>query len=117
MAAPRPSRPFTRRGITFTSQYAYRQYLAAEKGYSTPAARNKAIAAQRRLVEAHATSLTAAQRGVLAAGIADYQGRIGSFVEGQAFAQRGSNRLPPEVLQLLREAGNGAYPLWRVIYR
>ena len=117
MAAPRPSRPFTRRGITFTSQYAYRQYLAAERGFPTPAARNKAIAAQRRIVDAHATLLTPAERGVLAAGVADWQGRIGSFIEGQPTAQRLSSRLPPELLALLKKADNGAYPVWRLIYR
>jgi len=112
-----PSKPFTRRGITFASQYAYRQFLAAERGFATPAARNKAIAQAKKKLAPRRGELSDAQVGALAAGLADYKHRIGSFVEGLAPADRGSNRLPPEVLSLIRSLGANQYPIWRMLYQ
>jgi len=112
-----PSKPFTRRGITFASQYAYRQFLAAERGFSSPAARNKAIAAAKRAITPRRGTLTDGEVGVLSAGIADYKGRIGSFVEGIAPSARGSNRLPPEVIAVMRSLGANQYPIWRMLYQ
>ncbi len=57
-----PAKPFTRRGITFASQYAYRQFLAAEKGFASPAARNKAIKEARKVVDHYPGGLTACPR-------------------------------------------------------
>jgi hypothetical protein len=115
--AAKGSKPFVRRGITFASQYAYRQYLAAEKGFASPAARNKAVKATRDLVRQFPGGLTAEQQGVVAAGLADYRHRIGSFVEGTALAKRTSNRLPRELVILLRSMGGDQYPLWRALYK
>lgn len=114
--AARPSKPFVRRGIIFQSQYAYRQFLAAERGFASPAARNKAIAEMRKVVNQYPGGLNKEQRGVMAAGLADWRGRLGSHIEGIAPAARGSNRLPPELNQMLRDMGPDAYPLWRTLY-
>ena len=114
--ATRASKPFTRRGIAFASQYAYRQFLAAEKGYASPAARNKAIAEAKKVVTRYPGNLTKPQQGVLAAGIADNRHRIGSFIEGIEPAKRGSSLLPPELNSLIRDMGPDAYPIWRTLY-
>lgn len=109
-------KPFVRRGITFASQYAYRQFLATEKGFATPAARNKAIAAAKRVITPRRGQLTDAQVGVLSAGVADYKKRIGSYVEGAPIDKRGSNRLPAELQSLIRSLGDGQYSIWRMLY-
>ena len=117
MAAPRPSRPFTRRGITFTSQYAYRQFLAAERGLaSVPQMRKRQAEAREEIRRLGLGELTQPQAGRLAADIAEWKHRIGSYVEGQAPAERGSSRLPPEMLARLRAMGAGQYPIWRLLY-
>lgn len=112
-----PRKPFVRRGITFSSQYAYRQFLAAERGFATPAARNKAIAAQKRLVSRYPGGLSKEEQGVLAAGLADYQGRIGSHIHGASPETRGSSRLPRELQLLIRRMGADQYPIWRALYK
>jgi hypothetical protein len=116
MPQPTP-KPFTRRGITFASQYAYRQFLAAERGFASPSARNKAVARAKSEMAKYSTGLTPEQRGVLAAGVADYRNRIGSYIQGLPPDQRGSSRLPNYLQQMIRDLGPNAYPIWRMLYR
>lgn len=116
MAAGRVAKPFVRRGITFQSQYAYRQFLAAEKGFASPFQRQKAINEVKRRLGRMLITVPKDQAGALAADIADWRRRIGSFVEGQAPTERGSNRLPPEVVARIRSMGDWQWVIWRELY-
>jgi hypothetical protein len=110
-------KPFVRRGITFASQYAYRQFLAAEKGYPSKYAREQEVARLHARLDRYTSALTKAERGELIAGVADYKGLIGSYVQGIDPARRGSNRLPDRLVELIKRLGPDAYPIWRTLYR
>lgn len=112
-----PRKPFFARGVWWASQSDYREMLAQEAGFASRAERDKKRAEMKKLVVAKPGNLTDAQQGVLAAGLADYQGRIGSFVETGDIAKRGSNLLPRELQVLIREMGDAQYPIWRLLYR
>src|SRR5690348_445473 len=117
MAAARPGKPFTRGGITYPSQYAYRKAIAARAGFTSPAQRAKARQQSKTIIESYTSTLTPEQRGVLAAQIADWAGALGPYREGTPAAERTSGALPPELYLMLRRLGADAYPLWRLLYR
>lgn len=115
-----PPKPFTRGGITYPSQQAYRQALAQSKGFAGRAERDRAIKVQKQLVN-KAQSLSKSQKSELAVGLADLTpasggAMLGDFALDAPEPDRGSNRLPPRLRELIDAMGDDKYPLWRSLY-
>ena len=110
--------PFVRRGITFPTQQAYRDFLAVERGFLGGRSQmDRAIAAEKRRLAHELQDLPAPQQGRVAAEMASFrqmqrQG-LGPFVEGVPQHQR----LPQDLLNLLQSLPpSSRYPLWKTLY-
>lgn len=111
------SKPFRRGGITYPSQYAYRQALAARRGYDSPRAM---YATMRRM---------AAEQPVLGRliklGAVDGDNAEAVYTEMQAFQRQQHVFVPgrpvaplyPALDAAIRSLGPDAYSIWRQLYR
>lgn len=107
---------FTRGGVTYPSQYAYRRALAERLGYDSVAEHRKASyeATHNETFQELLASLPASDRPKMQAILWHYKGALGEYVQGKP------KDIPADLSDLIDEMearlGRRPFMIWRWLY-